>query len=115
MAGYWSSYDEVPQCILEMGCDGGKVKARDPKYLKYLNDVYNPWVQEQKKKSRRAQEKRFKLVERTPFQSCFVCGGEIEEEQLERVGRLCVVHEDQIRHLGSITAHGVELRYVVTN
>lgn len=85
----WTSYDEVPQQILEYSYnDFKKIKAKDPAYLQNLNEIWNPmpWADQVALENSKAQ--------------CSLCSNKLNEE--ERKTRLCLRCQTEVIKKGTV-------------
>jgi len=85
----WDKYEDVPHSVLN-STYGNKerIKARDPDYLSYLNEVYNPMPMSMQAKSKKG----------VP---CFTCPAKLTPTEAER-GRLCTTCEKKVREKKSV-------------
>jgi len=104
----WKCKEDVPESIWN-GFKWCYPRYDDEQYLRVLNDKYYwYWV---RRDEERREEKAAKRLGGVPRASCFVCETKISEDQLERVGRLCAHHENELRRQGTMKVHGIELHY----
>jgi len=95
---WWTSWDEVPQVVLDYPYnDKEKIRARDPDYLRNLNEKHNP----------RPHPKKTKAFVYNGEGKTILCAGAycrstIRDEDRKKGKRLCDLCEDKIRHLGQV-------------